>query len=591
MIRATAMLAALLLSACATAPEASAVPHVADQATRRTVSSGDLVGYVASAEGALGAKAPGAKAHVWRAIPFARPPVGDLRWRAPRAPEPWAGVRASLTAAPWCPQVLSALDGVDKSKIGQIVGQEDCLYLDVYAPPMSAQEAASARLPVMMWIHGGSNTWGRAEQYDGAALAARHKVVVVVVQYRLGPLGWLAHEQLRAGGEIADDASANFGTLDHIRALEWIRQDIAAFGGDPGRVTVFGESAGGHNVAALLASPRASGLFHRAIVQSGSFRSTPLDEAEGLTGANRDSGRAAAARIVGAGQAVTGAALRAAPMKAVFAAYDTSRGGYNPPRVIADGVVLPADGIASVLDKPAAFNAVPVITGSNRDEMKLFNALDPKLATFTLGVFPQARDKPLYEAMSAYPSRLWRADAVDGPATRMTAGGHAPVWTYRFDWDEEGGLLITDLGQLLGAAHSMEIPFVFGHFKLLGRFDSLAFTKGNAPGRLALSDTMMSYWANFAATGAPGRGTDGNLPEWKAWTNAPAAPALMVFDSPAGGGARMIPGGETPQGVIADLMADTSLKTDARRCEVLMRSTRDRLELRRLAGDRCGRPD
>ena len=527
--------------------------------------------------------------HVWRSIPFAKPPVGELRWRAPRAPEPWAGVRSSLTAAPWCPQVLSALDGVDKSKIGQIVGQEDCLYLDVYAPPMTAQEAAGARLPVMMWIHGGSNTWGRAEQYDGAALAARHKVIVVVVQYRLGPLGWLAHEQLRAGGQVPDDASANFGTLDHIRALEWIRQDIAAFGGDPGRVTVFGESAGGHNVAALLASPRAAGLFHRAIVQSGSFRSTPLSEAEGLTGSLKDSGNAAAARIVGVGKPVNGAALRGASLKQVFTAYDTSRAGYNPPRVIADGVVLPAAGISSVLDSPANYNAVPVITGSNRDEMKLFNALDPKLATFTLGVFPQAKDKPLYEAMSAYPSRLWRANAVDGPAGRMTAGGHAPVWTYRFDWDEEGGLLITDLGQLLGAAHSMEIPFVFGHFKLLGRFDSIAFTKANAPGRLALSDTMMSYWANFAATGSPGRGTDGKLPEWKAWSNAPADPALMVFDSPAGGGARMIPGGETPEKVITDLMADPSLKTDARRCEVLMRSTRDRPELRSLAEGRCGK--
>ncbi|MDH4386763.1 MAG: carboxylesterase family protein [Caulobacter sp.] len=591
MIRVTAALAALLLTACATAPEAGEISYVADQATSRTISSGQLVGYVASGEGALGAKAPDAKAHVWRSVPFAKPPVGDLRWRAPRAPEPWTGVRSSLTPAPWCPQVLSALDGVDKSKIGQIVGQEDCLYLDVYAPPMTAQEAADAKLPVMMWIHGGSNTWGRAEQYDGAALAARHKVVVVVVQYRLGPLGWLAQEQLRAGAETTDDASANFGNLDHIRALEWIRQDIAAFGGDPGRVTVFGESAGGHNVAALLASPRAAGLFHRAIVQSGSFRSTPLAEAEGLTGSSKDSGNAAAARIVGAGQAVTGAALRAASMKAVFAAYDTSRAGYNPPRVIADGVVLPAAGLSSGLDSPAAFNAVPVITGSNRDEMKLFNALDPKLATFILGVFPQAKDKPLYEAMSAYPSRLWRADAVDGPAGRMTAGGHAPVWTYRFDWDEEGSLLITDLGQLLGAAHSMEIPFVFGHFKLLGRFDPLAFTKGNAPGRLALSDTMMSYWANFAATGAPGRGTDGTLAEWKAWTNVPAAPALMVFDSPAGGGARMIPGGETPEKVITDLMADPSLKTDARRCEVLMRSTRERLELRKLAGGRCGKPD
>ncbi|MDP1632728.1 MAG: carboxylesterase family protein [Caulobacter sp.] len=577
MTRAAALLLVLFLAGCSTVPPTEAGPPPADPATARTLSGGEVVGYVDA----------GAGAQVWRAIPFAAPPVGDLRWRAPRPPAAWAAQRVSTSPAPWCPQVLSPLDGVDKARYGEVVGQEDCLYLDVYAPPMTAAEARDARLPVMMWIHGGSNTWGRAEQYDGSALAARFKVVVVVVQYRIGALGWLSHQALRDGGTLPDDASPNFGTLDTIRALEWIKQDIGAFGGDAGRVTIFGESAGGHNVAALLASPRARGLFHRAIIQSGSFRSEPQARAEGLEGDLPGSARLVAPRIVGAGRPVTGETLRAAPLAAVFAAYGSGADAVDPPRIIADGRVLPAGGIASVLDSPDGYNAVPVITGTNHDEMKLFNVLDPRLVKFVLGKFPRARDKAFYEAVSTYPSRMWRANAVDAPATRMTAGGHPPVWTYRFDWDEEGSLLISDLGELLGAGHSLEIPFVFGHFSLLGAFDPIAFTRANAPGRKALSDGMMSYWVNFAATGRPGRGVDGRLPEWTAWTNAAGAKSLMLLDSPKGGGLRMSADRESGARIVGDLMADPTIKTLAQRCQILVRVIRDNPELAAAASGRC----
>lgn len=581
MKRVATLLACLALTACASSPKAPVAPPQADAATSRAVPQGSLVGYVDAETGA----------HIWRSIPFAAPPVGDLRWRAPRAAPAWSGQRVSTTPAPWCPQQLSALDDVDKARFGEIVGQEDCLYLDVYAPPMTAAAAAGAKLPVMMWIHGGSNTWGRAEQYDGAALAARFKVVVVVIQYRLGALGWMANGALREGGTLPDDASANFGTLDQIRALEWIRDDITSFGGDPGRVTIFGESAGGQNVAALLASPRATGLFQRAIVQSGSFRTEPLAIAEGAEGDRPASGRAVAARIVGDGQPVTAAALRAAPVKDVFAAYQRPGGDdLDPIRVIADGVVLPPEGILSVIDRPAAYNAVPVITGTNQDEMKLFNALNPELVKWVFGKLPKPRDPAYFAAVSRYPSRMWRANSVDGPAAAMTNGGNASVWAYRFDWDEEGKLLVTDLGQLLGSGHSLEIPFVFGHFKLLGSFDRYAFTKKNAPGRIALSDAMMSYWVNFAATGAPGRGVDGKLPEWKPWSSAPSADRLMLFDSPRGGGVRMSPDLESGQRIVAELMADKTLKTDAQRCEIFARVSRDNPELKGLDGGKCARP-
>jgi para-nitrobenzyl esterase len=549
-LRTCLALAALVLSACA--HEAAAPAPTPDPATERTVSTGMLRGFADATTGA----------YVWRSVPFAAPPVGDLRWRAPRPPAPWSGVRAATAEAPWCPQVLSALDGVEKDQWGKLVGQEDCLYLNIYAPAMTADAAKAANLPVMMWIHGGSNVWGRAAQYDGATLAAKQNVVVVIVQYRLGPMGWLAHPALRESAVTPDDASANFALLDHVRALEWLRNDIAAFGGDPGRVTIFGESAGGHNVAALLASPRARGLFHRAIVQSGSFRTEPLDKAEGADHDVSDTGRAVATRLV-RGAPVTGAALRAVPLATIYGAINTSREGESLPRVIADGVTLPREGIASVLSDPSKYNAVPTILGTNRDEMKLFNALNPKLSRRVLGVFPQPKDKPLYEAMSRYPTRNWRATAVDGPAAVMVAGGNANVWTYRFDWDEQGAFLLTDLSEVLGAAHSMEIPFVFGHFRLLGTFDRFAFTKANAPGRLALSDLMMGYWARFAATGDPG-----GAPEWTRYGATPDGASAMVFDTPRSGGARMIAERESQPRLIADLFADESLETDARRCAV-----------------------
>jgi len=581
MNRIVALLAVLALTACSSATgKAAATPPSADPATARTLGEGGVLGYV---DGPTGA-------HVWRAIPFAAPPVGELRWRAPRPAAPWTGQRVSVKPAPWCPQQLSALDGVPKEKWGDIVGQEDCLYLDVYAPPMAADAAARAKLPVMVWIHGGSNTWGRAEQYDGAALAARYKVVVVVIQYRLGALGWMAMDALRQGGTLPEDASPNFGTLDQIRALEWIRQDIGAFGGDPGRVTIFGESAGGQNVAALLTSPRAKGLFQRAIIQSGSFRSTPIREAEGLEEFPRaESGATLAPKIVGEGNPITGPALRAAPVKAIYQAYKTPDEQLDPIRIIADGVVLPAGGVESVLGDPAAFNAVPVITGTNRDEMKLFNVLNPTLVKMVLGKLPMARKAAFYDAVSDYPSRMWRVNAVDVPASRMTAGGLPTVWAYRFDWDEEGRVLVSNLGRLLGAGHSLEIPFVFGHFKLLGAFDRFAFTSHNEPGRIALSNAMMSYWVNFAATGAPGRGVEGTLPEWKPWSNAPAADRLMIFDSPAGGGWRMSNDRETSQRIVADLLADKRVKTPVQRCDILTRVARDNPELGPVMAARCPR--
>lgn len=525
-----------LLAACARAPETIEPPTPA-AATARATAQGAVVGFVGE-RGVL----------VWRGLPFAAPPVGDLRWRAPRAPASWTGERTSVDFAPRCPQLTNVLNADEGAAIGTLQGLEDCLYLNVYAPPAAA---ASPALPVMVWIHGGGNVWGGAEQYDPTNLVANENVVVVTVHYRLGPLGWFAHEAIRGSAETPEDASANFGTLDLVAALKWVEGNIAAFGGDPGRVTIFGESAGGHNVATLVASPIATGLFDRAIIQSGLFDSTPLARAEsGEKEAN------AASRVAGRAGAADAAGLRGLSVEALYDAYELDPQGYlSLPLVIEDGVAISTEGVRRTLATPGAFNAVPVISGTNRDEMKLFQLVDPRLVNRWFGVFLSAKDQEFYDALSTYQSRLWRIRSVDEPAASMTAAGHDDVYAYRFDWDEGGRFLVTDLKKLLGAAHAIEIPFVFNKFKLLGRLDPVMFDEKSAAGRERLSRRMGAYWASFAREGEPGG--DGLAP-WPRWGEGGGA--LMRFDERS----ETIADRDSVDALIADLKADRSLSDDQR---------------------------
>ena len=211
---------------------------------------------------------------VWKGVPYAKPPVGELRWRAPQAPEAWSGVREAVEPASECVQ---AQTDTRWQRSGVIVGSEDCLYVDIYRP--ARENYRNEKLPVYVWIHGGSNNFGSAKQYNGTMLAHRANAVTVFVQYRLGQLGWLNHPAVLAKRE-EDPASAsgNFGTLDHIQALRWVKENIAAFGGDPDNITVAGESAGGHNVVNLLLSPLSEGLFHKGVAQSAAMATVPMDD-------------------------------------------------------------------------------------------------------------------------------------------------------------------------------------------------------------------------------------------------------------------------------------------------------------------------
>jgi para-nitrobenzyl esterase len=536
---------AAALAACGK-KEAPPAPPSPDQATVRETSLGTVIGIVTE-DGA----------HAWRGLPFAAPPVGDLRWRAPRPAASWPGARVAATFAERCAQMSNRLNEGEGIEPGLFLGSEDCLYLDIYAPPDAMEKAgAGEKLPVMVWIHGGSNVWGRASAYEGSRLAINEDVIIVPVQYRLGPFGYFSHPALRDDAETPEDAAANFATLDLIASLRWVRDNIEAFGGDPENVTIFGESAGGYNVATLLASPLAEGLFHRAILQSGGFDSVTVEDAESAESPLTNPSK----KIAGQLGAATAADLRAVPAEAIIEAYKSASAfALDLPVVIEDGVSLPAGKMREAFSSTDTFNAVPVITGTNRDEMKFFNIADPRLVKKFLGVFLTSRDKEFYDAAAEYPSRIWRIRSVDGPAARMAAAGHDQVYAYRFDWDEGGRFLFTDIGHLIGAGHAVEIPFVFNRFIFFGDLDKILFNKKTKASRDELSRAMGAYWAAFAQGGLPA--ADG-LPEWPAY--AANGASLMRFDSTDDGGVGVMTESDSIEKLAADLKADPRLDNEQR---------------------------
>jgi para-nitrobenzyl esterase len=558
---------ALLICACGAPPPPA---FHSDPVTKRTTTSGIVVGFIAANGG-----------HVWRGIPYAAPPTGALRWRAPRDPQPWQGVREAIAFGSRCPQYTSSLEA--SRDLGTVYGSEDCLTLNIFAPPHAQPE----QLPVMVWIHGGGNVQGGSDFYDGSALAVNQDVVVVTLNYRLGPLGWLRHPALRDGATY-EEASGNFGTLDLIQALRWVHAHIGPFGGNPDSVTIFGESAGGRNVFALLQSPPARGLFQGAIVESGGTRTSGLDEAEQQIpdrALRRGPGSQqlllhllGRERLAGMSNAEIAAFLRAQTPEAILSAYPETdsegdhTGFYELPQQFRDGVVLPSS------DAPAAFASgdyarVPVILGTNHDEAKLFMFASSKYVRRFLKI-PRLRDEVAYQSEASYRSRFWKAYGVDEPAAAMRRVQGPSVYAYRFDWDEEPSVFGADLGKMLGAAHVMEVPFVFGSWNL-GPNSKLLFDDGNAPARQALSAQMQSYWGEFAWRGSPGRGRDGKQPAWTAWDPSQStADKYLVFDTPAGGGVRMAHETESTVAVVAELSRDPAWD-GAARCALLAEWTRD----------------
>ncbi len=505
--------------------------------------------------------------YAWAGIPYAEPPVGALRWKAPRSKQPWEEpLQANQYGEP-CTQYWGRLAGTD-GEPGQVVGSEDCLTLNIWAPKLSKvahsdDQGADKAFPVMVWIHGGSNDSGTANMYQGHHLAGSGKVVVVGLNYRLGMLGWLSHDVLRATAETPEDASGNFGTLDLIKALEWVQANIEQFGGDPDNVTIFGESAGGRNVYSLMASPLAKGLFHKAIAQSGTVDTTTLDLAENFAD-DRESSLEAG--YINSSNEFLSAILRAeypsedteqirARIKTMpsgellgllqslnaesilkIASENYGRDGYQEmANVIRDGYVLPKVSTLQLFRDPNLYNSVPLITGANRDENKLFMLRNPDYVLNKFGFIPVIKDEDRYNRISKLVSDNWKAGAVDEPAIVLHATGQ-PVFAYRFDWDDYPPNLFADLSVLLGAAHGFEISYVFGDFTG-GTPTEITEGRTNLERRKALSLAMMDYWTEFAHTGSPGKGRSGQQVEWSQWSDS--GNNLIILDETSSGGVRM----------------------------------------------------
>ncbi len=572
-------LACGLALACGAPPEPE--PRVADEASVRQLVQGEVVGYVGDYDN-----------HAWRGIPFAKPPIGELRWHAPRPAEAWDGRLSALEQGNACPQFAGPGGGRNGEEAGTPVGDEDCLSINVFAPRFAAGEVPSgdARLPVLFWIHGGGNTIGDSRLYDGGNLASTHDVVVVTVQYRLGAFGWFTHPSLRREGMDVRDQSGNWGTLDLIRGLDWTRENIAAFGGDPDNITIFGESAGGTDVFSLLVSPAARGRFQRAIVQSGGLGTSTWAEAENLKDASEPGDEwssseillrlfqadgavdrsAAKLKLASMSDAETAAYLRGKSADEVLSAYAGERMGgmYSIPMLIRDGHVIPVDEPRDVFARAGGTADVPTILGTNRDENKLFLLFGSPHVARAFGIPLWLKDEAAYDLVAEYEANAWKAAGVDEPAEAMVGVRKTPVFAYRFDWDEEPTLLWADFSKMLGAAHALEIPFVFGTLDL-GRGNRFLWDEERIPERDALSDAMMSYWANFAYTGDPGQGRANELGSWAAWDASSAdSDRFLIFDTPADGGIRMSSDKVTNAALVAQLKQDERFTNERDRCDI-----------------------
>lgn len=436
---------------------------------------------------------------VFMAVPFAAPPVGDHRWRAPRPPQPWQGVRDARKVGPRCPQVNSF------STFAPGPMSEDCLYLNLWVP------RGAQALPVMVWIHGGGYFAGSGTMklYDGRALAKRG-VIVVTINYRLGRLGFFAHPALKAERDANYPAEPMglYGFLDQIAALQWVQRNIAAFGGDPARVTVFGESAGGGSVTQLMVSPLAKGLFARAISQSGAT-GTSLDTFMEASYPNRPSAMLLARAFLqseGVPDTIDARGLRALPVDLLIKPRLMAEQGAT----FVDGTIIP-DSVARLFAAGKQL-PVPFLLGANSHEGSGVVAGPKGMAQVAPDV-SRAELEALYGKRSetGY-AQYWYGDSRFVAAAKYLAstmarageGAGAPAYLYYMSYRTQAARDFYP-----GVRHADELPYVF---QGLAEFET-----GAGPGDYRVSDIMASYWTNFAKTGDP---NGPGLPRWEAYRAA-----------------------------------------------------------------------
>ena len=471
------------------------------------VSAGTLGGQAASASGPVMSTANGAVRGLangavdeFLGIPYAAPPVGALRWRAPQPAASWPGVRDATQFAPHCPQ--------SPSPFGQASMSEDCLFLNVFT---SSRQKPRSSHPVMVWIHGGALVTGESNDYIPTGLVAGG-VTVVTINYRLGALGFLAHPALADG----KGQSGDYGLMDQQAALRWVQRNIASFGGNPHNVTIFGESAGGLSTLSQVASPQARGLFERAIVESGSYNPTQasLSSAEAA-------GEAFAASAGCASQ--TAACLRSLPVSTILASQNAA--GYTPN---INSEVLPET--LKTAFATGNFNRVPIINGTNRDEWRLFVALSElagnpvtasnyqSMISSTLGVPPAAAGVIAAKyPLSAFPSPSIALGAVGTDAIfacpaltiDQSVSRFVPTFAYEFNDENAPENFLPPVSFPYGAAHASEIQYLMD-------LPTATFPGTFSVPQQQLATIMKGYWAGFAARGFP---SSPGTPFWPLFTN------------------------------------------------------------------------
>ena len=424
-------------------------------------------------------------------IPYAAPPVGALRWQPPQPAASWSGVRDATQFAPHCPQPATLF--------GQASTSEDCLYLNVFTP---SHQQAGSHFPVMVWIHGGGMVTGESNDFDPAPLVA-DGATVVTINYRLGALGFLAHPALAD----ANGQSGDYGLMDQQAALRWVQRNIAGFGGDPRNVTIFGESAGGLAVLSQVASPQASGLFGRAIVESGSYNLTQPSLSSAET-----AGEAFAASAGCASQ--TAACLRSLPVSTILA----DQNGYTPN--INSEVLPETQGTAFATGN---FNRVPIINGTNRDEWRTFVAFDElfgnpvtaanyqSMISSTLSGYLAA---PVPAAVAAIIAGKYPLTAFPSPSIALGAVGtdailacpaltidqsvsrFVPTFAYEFNDENAPEVYLPPVSFPYGAAHGSEVQYLMD-------LPTVAFPQALSAPQQQLAATMQGYWTNFANSGSP----------------------------------------------------------------------------------------
>ncbi len=457
---------------------------------------------------------------LWEDIPFALPPIENLRWKAPIA-----FVAEDYNINPkennFCHQEI----GGQIQAINQ-TGSEDCLYLDIRAPKKNRDN-----LPVMFWIHGGGNTSGHKDFYDFSELVKSKNVIVVSSNYRLGPLGFFTHPAIQDFHSGLDKTS-NFGILDIVLALKWVNENIANFGGDPNNITIFGESAGGHNVLSLLVSEQAKGLFHKAISQSGYTKSSSVENAyksenynmDGISDSwtvlnkiildkeiSKDLDEANTFQL-NSDKEVLRKILYETNAQELVNLYGET---FETPLLTNDGIVIPEIGLKEALRSDEYLNKVPTILGSNKDEIKLwlgfskyFIKTDQSLFFKGIGIpRVQIKDEEKYQFYNDIRSKGWQLRGVQVPLENMFFAGNKDIYAYRYDWDNLRDFFIGDFSKIIGAAHALEIPMISGDFSLAEEFAWIIYPR--SPSRRFVSKNMMNFWTEFAKNGAPGKSSNG----------------------------------------------------------------------------------